>query len=419
MKKYIPLTLLLIVLIGLFAYSVSFRDSREQAIITDNEISAVTTTAADDTLSDSDLIAQNEEGGYKLYYKNGIATVTYKDYGDAVLNFTGWEKTIDIKKPQLYYADFDSDSEKELLIKIVDNYEEILGKTEYTYALYFIEPQEKDGTTILTYNTAQDSTWKNVFSKSIKLEVTQLNECKKILQFAMNDAEEPIYYDEKTGITDNKYVSYALADCSDKKEYYTLESFAYGVGVYDIQQDNKITLDVQVIGKYKETEQRSLCGNIHCNITYTGGDFRIQPSTIEFIPLDERAVNDPRDTAQSSWSYTINNLSTDNGYTDTINTIDDTFTLENGTSSNKYFGSYTGGIKNVDKVIFTQSSVTLVAKQGCKFSTTPIDTGRFDVTVGNMDISYTAQIKGNSLIITFDKAYDKEDISSITVNFGI
>lgn len=413
MKKIIAIILLLVLLIGIFAYSIVYKNNKEQALTTD--ISTTTVSADDGSLSDGDLIAQSAEGGYKLYYKNGVATVTY---GDAYLTFTGWNQSIELQTPELYYGDFDGDSENELIIRLIDSYEEILGTTQYSYALYLIKPSEENGETTLSYATASSSTWSNVFSNSIKFEVTQLSSCKKILQFALNDADESINYDESTGITDNEYVSYALADCSDSKEYYTLSGFSYGIGVYNVSDDD-ITLDIQIIGQYSETDDDSLLGNIHCDIIIQNGSFKISPNSISFVPLEEKTVNDPRNSADSSWSYTITNLSAGDSGSDTVETLDDSFTVGSGSSSSQYFGSYTGGIKNIDTVVITESSITLTAKDGCTISSEPLENGLFEVLADDIDISYTAEISGNSLIITFDKAYTRDELSRITVNFGV
>ena len=210
MKKMIPLVILLIAVIGVFAFSVNYRNKQQ----TQQNINTEDTTynqKTDNTITEADIIAENEEAGCKLYFKNNVATL---EYGGAKLEFDNWNRSIAVKVPELYYNDFDNDGTKELIIRIVDNYSNVTGNNEYSYTLYLIKPEEKDGETVLNYTTAQANTWKTVFNNLVKFEVTQLIECKKYLQFAMNDSDKAINYDEKTGITDNKHVSYARADSS-------------------------------------------------------------------------------------------------------------------------------------------------------------------------------------------------------------
>lgn len=421
MKKLIPILLVLAVFTGVFVYSVNYRNQENQKQFEIAEQRETKRASKKETpLTDDDIIAQNEESGYKLYYKDGIATVAK---GDAKLEFSGWSNSIDAKKPELYYNDFDDDGEKELIIRLADGRSEATGKTEYDYVLYMFEEAEKDGKKQLTYITATSNNWRTVFKNSINFEITQLK-CKKFLQIAMNDADSKIEYDEKTGITDNKYVAYALTNSNSKKEYYTLLKYNSGLGIYTISEDGKITLDIRVIIKYNESELNYYIGNIHSEIVVSDGFFRLKPNTITFIPLDDYTVTDPRDTANADWSYEIKNLSPSKAG-DTISSITTQFTVGSGSGSSLYFGNYSGDITNVDSVKFTQSSVTLTAKDGFTFDENFVKNGNFKVLAGQgrTDISYTAQVKnsadGSTLIINFDKSYDREDLSSVVINYGI
>ncbi|MGN1202178.1 MAG: hypothetical protein ACI4RF_02710 [Eubacterium sp.] len=421
MKKLIPILLVLAVFTGVFVYSVNYRNEANQKQF---EIAAQRETKKasknDTPLTDEDIIAQNEESGYKLYYKDGKATVAK---GDAKLEFNNWSNSIDAKNPELYYNDFDSDGEKELIIRLADGRSDVTGKTEYDYVLYLFEETEKDGKKQLTYITANANSWRTVFKNSINFELTQLK-CKKFLQIAMNDADNRIEYDEETGITDNKYVAYALANSNSKKEFYTLSKYSSGLGIYNISEDGKITLDIRVIINYTESELNYYIGNIHSEIVVSDGYFRLKPNTIVFNPLESYTVTDPRDTATADWSYEIKNLSSSDG-NGVISSITAQFTVGSGTGSSLYLGSYSGDITDVDSVKFTQSSVTLTAKNGFTFDENVVKNGKFKVLAGQdrTDISYTAQVKnssdGSTLIIDFDKSYDREDLSSVIISYGI
>lgn len=416
MKKIIPLVVLLIAVIGVFVFSINYRNKQ----LTQQNITAENTTYnqnTDNTITEADIIAENEEAGCKLYFKNNVATL---EYSGAKLEFDNWDRAIAVKMPELYYNDFDNDGTKELIIRIVDNYSDVTGNDEYSYTLYLIKPEEKDGETVLNYTTAQASTWKTVFNNLVKFEVTQLIECKKFLQFAMNDSDKAINYDEKTGITDNKHVSYAQADSSAKKEFYTITRYSRGLGIYNIQEDGTITLDVQVIINYEETVGDYHIGNIHCDMMIQDGVFMVKPKTISFVVLDKYKITDPRDTAENNWSYEYNNLSTTPSDNAVIKNISYSLTLSgSSTRANGYLGNMTDDIKYINSIEFDESGVVLKAKNGCSFDAEQLNNGRFKVTINNnQDISYTAKINNNELIIAFDKTYDKEDLSTVNINFG-
>lgn len=115
------------------------------------------------------------------------------------LKFGNWEKSIEVKTPELYYNDFDGDGAKELLISVVDNYNDDIGTTDYSTTLYLVKEEESGSEKTLRYITAGEDLWKNTFKYSVKFEITQLKTEDRQLQFAMNNAGETISYDEKNG----------------------------------------------------------------------------------------------------------------------------------------------------------------------------------------------------------------------------
>jgi hypothetical protein len=405
------------VLVGVFAYSINYRNEKIASSSTGSS-DKIEYSTQDSTLTDSDIVAENKEAGYKLYLKDSVATVTYND--TVSLDFYNWKKSISLETPTLYYNDYDGDGEKELIIPIIDDYTDITGETYYSHTLYIFKTSVENGETVLNYYAAQSSDWKTVFNNAVKFEITQLPNCKKILQFALNDVGKDINYDAETGITDDKYVSYAKAVCGEDKQYYTYSSYNIGLGFYNVQDDGTITLDIQVLVKFEEDSENYYIGNIHCQMTVGESSFGVKANTIYFDVADDYKVNDPRETADESWSYTINNLSTSTKSSKTISSVNAEFTLSSyNTSESQYFENLTGGIQEIDTVTITDKSITLTPQSGYSFDKTKINNGKFEVDVDGVDISYTATISDNALVITFDKSYSKDDISSISVKFGL
>lgn len=209
------------------------------------------------------------------------------------LKFGNWEKSIEVKTPELYYNDFDGDGAKELLISVVDNYNDDIGTTDYSTTLYLVKEEESGSEKTLRYITAGEDLWKNTFKYSVKFEITQLKTEDRQLQFAMNNAGETISYDEKTGITDNKYVSYARAAAAGIGKYYTYESYSRGLGVYSVSDSGEITLDIRTFIKYSELNEPIYVGNVHCTLMVSGDSFGIKPNSISFQVLDGYKVESP------------------------------------------------------------------------------------------------------------------------------
>lgn len=416
MKKILPLIAVLIAVVIAFAFSVKYKNKK--AVENENHETAITQEKNNEELK-NELIAENKESGYKLFFDGENATLVSAD--NATLEFSSWKKSIAIAVPELYYNDFDGDGNKELIIKVVDSSNRVTGKTVYSYELYLITEQTVDGAKKLGYSIARESTWKNVFNNAIKFEVTQLK-TKKILQFAMNDINEKITYDEETGLTDNKYVSYALALSDTKKHYYNILKYNRGLGVYNILEDGTITLDIQVIVNYNESNENHHIGNIHTEMIISEGKFHVKPKTISFETLDEYKVSDPRETAKESWSYTINNTSPASASNSkTIRSIDTGFTVStSGNHSQQALAGETTDIKNAQNIIFSQNGVSITAKEGFSFDKTQLDEGRFSLLIndGKDDISYSAAIRDNTLFIYFDKTYDRDMLGRVQIKFG-
>ncbi len=415
MKKILPLIAVLIAVIIAFAFSVKYKNKKALENNSENIITQEKSTEA----LNNELVAENKESGYKLFFDGETATLVSAD--NAKLEFSSWKKSIAISTPELYYNDFDGDGSKELIIKVVDSSNRVTGKTVYSYELYLITEQTVDGAKKLGYSIARESTWKDVFNNAIKFEVTQL-QTKKFLQFAMNDINEKINYNEETGLTDNKYVSYALALSDTKKHYYNILKYNRGLGVYNILEDGTITLDIQVIVNYNESNENHHIGNIHTEMIISEGKFRVKPKTISFETLDEYKVSDPRETAKENWAYTINNTGpASSGNSKVIKAIDTGFSLSNSAiHSQQNLAGEASDIKNAQNIIFSQNGVSITAKEGYSFDKTQLNEGRFSLLVndGKDDISYSAAIRDNTLFIYFDKTYDRDKLGRVQITFG-
>ena len=289
-KKLIIITL--IVLIIVFAVSFVYKNNKIEETV--SSITQITAQKQDDTLTDDDILLRNDESGYILYYKDKTATLVN---GDLSLEFSAWYTAIETETPEMYYEDFDRDGEKELLIKLVSGTSELNGKTIYVYSLYLFEITETDGKESITYIVAGGESWKTAYKYAIRFDVNQLLMDPKYIQIALNDKEEPINYDEKTGLTDNKYTYYAEADHNENGEYYTLVTANFGAGIYTVIGD-KITVDIQVLANYEEADGSFLLGHLHSGMMIYDGSFRTEPNTISFVPLEDKIVDDPRISAE-------------------------------------------------------------------------------------------------------------------------
>lgn len=435
MKKAIIAIAVLIVMIGAFVFSYQYRNqkisqqtsniSTTQPMQHEDEALSVATTDTEKT----GLIAEDKENDYQIYFDGKVTTIVHGEYKK---EFLSWEFAVKSETPTIFCKDYNGDGEKELAIRVINGVNESEGGVrEYTYAIYLLKPVTmSSGEKTFDVAIASKDTWKAPFDAAIKCELTQPKSCKKFLQFTMDDINESITYDEQTGLTNNKHVNYALALSDNKKQYYTFDRWSRGLGIYNIDEDGNISVDIQVLVYYAENKSEHYIGDIHCGIDIIDRKFSVVPNTIVFNPLNEFQVTDPRDVAGSDWKCVIHNESANTNFKNTeIDWIEADFSLSKTNAENKqYFESLPSKIKCVDSVEFTQDSLTLTAKDGYTFSQRMADKGAYSVILNSdesdeVDISYTCSIKtdanSSALTIHFDKSYDKEDFDKVLIKFGV
>jgi len=416
------LAVLLVIVTVAFGFSYNYRKQRESY---NNNISAVSTEKRkDNKKTERRIILEDKKNNYRL---SADDTSVYLYYDGYEKEFEQWLDLVNEETPQIYCKDYDKDGKKELLIKLFSD-----RGNEYNvniYSLIMIKSVEKENSKkefLVVSNS--DNTWRVPFTNAINCEMTQLYKCKKIIQFVMDDAAESIAYDSKTGITTNKHVGFAKALSSNSGKYYTLDHWNKGYAVYDIDEDGNPTVDIQLLAYYKEFEEPQMVGYIHSDIAYMDKELSIVPGTIVFRPQSGFEVSDPRDTAKSKWTVEINNSGNSGSNDNNIDWIDSEFAISKMNSNQSLnLSSMTSKIKLVDKIKITQSSVTLTAQDGCAFSPNIVSAGEFSVVINdgkkeNANIAYECKIKTvkgrSTLVITFDKTYDKEDLEKLIIKFG-
>lgn len=286
-KKTIAIIVVL-VLVVIFAISWIYKNNEIKDTV--ETISQTTTKELDTELSDDDILLENEESGYVLYYKNDNAILVNKNE-NVSMEFPAWTPSIELEKPEMYYADFDHCGEKDLLISLATSAVDLGGEKIINHTLYLFKIKEVDGEKTLAYIIANNDNWRSTYTNAIRFDARQLTD-KNYLQIALNDKSEDLNFDEATGFTDNKYTYYAKIDGNGSQPY-TLITCSFGLGLYTVEGDT-ITVDIQVLNQYAEADGQYLMGHIHSEMMFYENRLRVKPRTIRFIPLDEKAIDDPR-----------------------------------------------------------------------------------------------------------------------------
>lgn len=425
MKYFLRILLVIVLVVAvIFGVNYFFKGAPENNGNTDI-LTTVTKAPATEKNSNRVLIASLEKEDLYLYKNDNVVILKH---GGEEYEFENWSSMIDEETPQIYYGNFDSDEDMEIVIKAVA---EIDSQTkEYVYNIYLLNPYKaKDGKTKYTVSMASRSTWTDILDNFITAELSQLKLCNKFVQFSMNNADESISYDKKTGIAKNAHSGYVRALQNTNGEYMSIDKWNRGIGTYSVS-DNKIFVDIAIDISYKNSTYIQKAGYIHFQLELDKNNkFYPAAKSLKFVAADDYKITDPKTTAQTTWSYTENNSDTTASQTDKIiNWVKyDMKYDENITTQSVSFNVDTTDNASIAKITVTESYIEFISKDGYSFDEQSAKTGEFSVIINKgqkdeFDISYNASVtkneKNQMLKITFDKKYPQSEINSITVHFG-
>lgn len=424
MKYFGTVFLTLLIAIGLITGVYYYFHGYNQPSEDDLTLTTATSRAVTQS-SDKIFLAEHTKGDFKLFAKGSKVILEHDGKSN---EFTGWSEYIAVEKPKLYYADFNADDKKELAIKLVSGIDNATGKELYYYDLYILSPKKQsDGSYEYDIVVASRDTWKKQFNEYVKCDVSQLKKDKSRVQVVMGNANDSLSYDPQTGISTSKYVGYSRAARDSSGAYMKVYKWDLGIGEYTID-GNDIGVDIAIRVAYNVGNNIKVIGYVHCGLELRGSSFSIQKNSVYYHAADEYRVTDPRDTAKSNWSYTVNNIAGPASSTDlNINWVSGSFKVPaSGKQSDLSFQTMESEIKSVDSVQVTAQKIVLTAKAGYAFANNGLSSRDYSVTIvqdkTEYQISDSAEItekNGRSVLtITLDKKYKREALSSFTVKYG-
>lgn len=426
MKYFLRVLVVLVVAVGVVVGVYHYTSGNAGAdTVPSANLTTVTKAPATEKNSNKVLLAELKDDGFSLYKtNNGVLLV----HGDNETTFENWSSMIDVEAPQMYYANFDADDDKELIIRAVSGVDDT--SKQYIYDLYVLNiVKGSDGKEAYKVTLASRSTWSNILDEDITEEVSQLKSCKKTIQVSMIAGQKTIAYNKTTGIATNGYAGYARALQKENGEYCTIDKWSKGIGNYYINSKNHICIKIGVNIEYKDTDEVQQAGYIYFELSLDkNNSFYVTERSMVFEANDQYKISDPREVAEKSWSYTENNQSAGSQSDKIIDWISYSPEFDSSiTTQTLSYASQTNDIKNADKVKITDSYLEITSKSGYEFAQNNIDNGSYSVIINEgkdneFDISYTASIRasGNKQIlkITFDKSYPKSEIKTVKINFG-
>lgn len=435
MKKLIALVLTIVIAAGVFSYSVYYKNKKVREAnngvgyeVSSTEAQPISDVSVEYSNDKPVIVTKDKE--YEIYFDGEMTTIVHGNIRHKQRN---WKYVFEHEVPAYTTVDIDNDGEKELLLKVFSgNVTNVENREVKVYAVFMFDPvKDADGNGRLNVHVASTDTWKIPFEDTVRAEVKQLEGCNKILQFTMADVGKQIEYD-KDGFSTSKYTGFARAlnIGENNNKYYELSGWLLGNGIYSISDKGVISLKIEVLAEYNNSAVKQLMGYINCRIQFKDNKLCLVPKKIAFAANKQYRVADPRIKATDKWSVEIKNSSanTSTGSSD-IKWIENSFDIPNMQSTQGMaFDGMKSNINCVSKILFTQNDVTLTAMDGYTFSPQLANNGKFSVTISdsnknNVDISYTCSTKTvdgkSTLIITFDRAYNKSELVNASIQFGL
>lgn len=361
------------------------------------------------------------EGDYSLYQSGDLIVL---DHAGKRYEFLGWSKDIDLEKPELLVLNLDDDPEEELIVKGVAAFDE--ESNDYIYSVYILNSVE-DAAKGYEVAILNEAAWKNLASKYIISEITQLKSSQKFVQLAMvaNTKGNALAYDNTTGIAVDAHTGYFRAMQDENGKYLTASVWNMGKGMYSVSDDGTVSVAIDVDVSYDDTTEVQQAGILQFNIELTSNvEYTISAKSILFTPNSSYLVADPKMTPAAAWNYT-ENITADTP-AKSINWIKHTLQYDaQAVTQTVDATNELGDLSGVQTLSMTEKGILLKARSGSTFSEVTANSPDFSVIINKgtdkqMDIAYTCEVNEtlDTLTITFDQTYARDEIETVEINFG-
>lgn len=361
------------------------------------------------------------EGDYSLYQSGDLIVL---DHAGKRYEFLGWSRDINLEKPELMVINIDEDPEEELIVKGVAAFDE--QSNDFIYSVYILNSVE-DAAKGYEVAILNEAAWKKLASKYIISEITQLKSSRKMVQLAMvaNTKGNALAYDNTTGIAVDAHTGYFRALQDENGKYLTASVWNMGKGMYSVSEDGTVSVAIDVDVSYDDTTEVQQAGILQFDIELTSTvDYTIAAKSILFTPNSSYLVAEPKMKPAAAWNYTENITAASPAKT--IKWIKHTLLYDAAAVTQTVDATEElGDLSGVETLTMTEQGIMMKARKGSTFSEVTANSPEFSVIINKgtdkqMDIAYTCEVNEaqDTLTITFDQTYAREEIETIEINFG-
>lgn len=374
------------------------------------------------------LLSESTDGFFKLYKAGDFCIIEYKGYEE---EFSDWSKNIGREKPDIYCSDFNGDGESEYVIRALKEFDAETKDKVYCLYAVFINKAESGSTQSFTVKLVDRGDWSEMFTKTIKIELSQPEGAKNRIQIAMNTQNETISYNSETGIMTDGHGWYARALYDGAGNYYTFSGWEKGAGIITIDEKARlIDVEVPVYVKYSEVQKKETVGVIKCGLVVSRDRVSIRSKSLLFEPNDSCVATDPSDAEEKPWTASLKNTMSPRAKTNKIieKLSVDCSDVALGKTVSTEFSVGKDDASLVEKIDFDNNTIKLYARSGYEFSKAKTASRNYSAEFTNdknqvCDISFSASVMNENgvsvLVYKLDRSYSAQELKFVQIKLGV
>ncbi len=234
------------------------------------------------------LVAENDNVSV---YKDGDFVIIA--IGKTEAEFSDWNENFGSYDTEVYYADFDDNGKKDIVILDVEGEGDIPSKR--MYGLYVLT--NNDGNSENPYNVhyTNSSIWLSNFTSIVTCSLNQPKAYPETVQFVMDYNGTNVPFDSDTGLAMPGYRAwYTKTPQTEKGKNATLKSIRLSNAYIDFdEKNNDAKAQIYVYAVYSDSSEQNV-GIITSGIDIYDGELNIKEESVAYTPNKDIAVSAPK-----------------------------------------------------------------------------------------------------------------------------
>lgn len=234
------------------------------------------------------LVAENDN---VAVYKDGDFAIIVN--GKTEAEFSDWNDKFGSYDTKVYYADFDGNGKKDIII--LDDEGEGDIKSKRMYGLYVLTLKEGDSKNPYNVYYTNAGNWLSNFNDTVTCTLNQPKAYPETIQFVMDYNGTNVQFDSDTGLALSGYRAwYTKASKTEDGKNATLKSIRLSNAYIDYdEKTNTAKAQIYVYANYSNAAEQNV-GIINSGIDIYDGSLDIKEESVTYTPSKDIAVSAPK-----------------------------------------------------------------------------------------------------------------------------